>query len=493
MKHLAFSGPATLAPAPERRSAPARPGTRAALASALALLLSACASVGPDYHLPLAALFNAPAAQQPLAAGSGASNDEAPAGRWWQLYQDPRLDALIDAALAANTDLRVAAANLARSEALLGEADSAQEIRVGTSATAVRARESGEAYLLSTTIPVENLADAGVRMSYQFDLVGGLKRASEAASADVESSRAALDVARISVAADVALAYSEVCSANHELTVAQRSLALQEASRDAVGRLVAGGRRMAVDLPRAAALVEQTRASLPAFAARRRIALARIAVLTGHAPGEAPADLASCDTPPRLQQPIPVGDGAALLRRRPDVRQAERHLAAATARIGVATAAFYPTISLGLSAGATGLLEDMGQAPTVRWSIGPLISWTLPSGLEKARLRQADAGADAALAQFDATVLKALQETDKALALLARDLDRATALRQARDQAAEAARQVATLYRAGRLPYLDDLDAQNNLAQAEATLAANDDQIASDQVRLFLALGGGWQ
>jgi outer membrane protein, multidrug efflux system len=479
--------------APFRCHKPCATVRPASAATLVALLLAGCATVGPDYQLPAQAIYNAPAAQRPLDAGTGANNEEVPAGNWWQLYQDPRLDALIGEALVANTELRVAAANLARSEALASEADSAQDIRGGASATAVRAREAGEAYLLKTTIPVENLADAGVRASYQFDLVGGLKRASEAAAADVEASRAALDVARISVAADVALAYAEVCGANHELAVARRSLELQEASRDTVSRLVAGGRKMAVDLPRAAALVEQTRASLPAFEARRRIALYRIAVLSGHAPNEYPHDVAVCDAPPHLANPIPVGDGTALLRRRPDVRQAERRLAGASARIGVATAAFYPSISLGLSAGATGLLEDMGQAPTVRWGIGPLISWTLPSGLEKARLREADANADATLAQFDSTVLKALQETENALALLARDLDRETALRQARNQAAEAARQVATLYRAGRLPYLDDLDAQNKLATAEATLAANDNQVAADQIRLFLALGGGWQ
>lgn len=463
------------------------------LPTALAVLLAGCTTVGPDYQVPATALINTPAAQGEFTAGRGASRDDAIADRWWQLYQDPRLDALIGEALAANTDLRVAAANLARSAAVAAEADSAQELKAGVSAAAERARLAGETYLLKSTIPVENLGDAGIRMSYQIDLVGGLKRAAEAAAADVDASRAGLDVARISVAAEVALAYDEVCGAGHELNVARRSLALQDENRRAIGRLVGGGRKMAVDLPRATALVEQTRASLPGLAARQRLALYRIAVLTGHAPGDYPPDLATCDAPPRLAKPIPVGDGAALLRRRPDVRQAERQLAGASARIGIATAAFYPTVTLGLSAGVSGMLEHLGQAPTQRWSLGPLISWSLPGGLEKARLHQADAGADAALAHFDATVLKALQETENALALLARDLDRDSALRQARDQAAEAARQVARLYRAGRLPYLDDLDAQSKLAATEAALAANDSQIAADQVRLFLALGGGWQ
>jgi len=460
---------------------------------AAALWLAACTTVGPDYAVPESAMVNDPTARQAFQSATGVTSETVTDDAWWQRYQDPRLNALTEAALAANTDLRVAAARLARSEAIAEEAGSAQEAHADASAAAERSRISAESLLHETPIPVLNVADAGIRMAYQIDLVGELKRAAEAADAGREAARAALDMARITIAADVALAYSEVCASGHELAVAQHSLALQEESRRSVARLVEGGRMMTVDLSRASALVAQTRASLPLFKARQRMALVRLAVLTGHPPGDYPRALASCTTPPRLSNPIPVGDGAALLSRRPDVRRAERELASATARIGVATAAFYPSITLGLSAGATGLLEHMGQDTTRRWSLGPLISWRFPGGTEKARLRLANADADAALAHFDATVLKALQETENALVQLARDLDRDTALRQSRDASAQAARQIAMLYQAGRLPYLNDLDAQTKLAAAEAELAANDSRIAVDQIRVFLALGGGWR
>lgn len=459
----------------------------------LVLLLAACTVVGPDYRLPEQSKINAPAARQDFQGRdpSFSAYGEVP-GRWWQLYRDAQLNQLVEEALAANTDLRMAAANLARSEAISMEAEGARHVKLSASGTAVRARESGEAYLVPERLPVESLGDGGINIAYQIDLVGGLKRAAEAAAADVEASHAALDLARISIVADLVFSYTEACAAGHELEVAQRSLELQEQSQVVVARLVANGRGMAVDLPRARHMVEQTRSAIPAHEARRRVALYKVAVLTGHPPGGYPPALANCRRLPQLQAPIPVGDGAALLRRRPDVRQAERALAGATARVGVATAALYPTVKLGFSAGATGILEHMGQSQTQRWSIGPLISWTLPGDQEKARLRQADAGMDGALAHFDAVVLNALREVESALTVLARDLDRRASLGHARDEAAKAGQQVEMLYRAGRLPYMDHLDAQRSLVAAEAALAASEAQVAADQVKLFLALGGGW-
>jgi outer membrane protein TolC len=167
-------------------------------------------------------------------------------------------------------------------------------------------------------------------------------------------------------------------------------------------------------------------------------------------------------------------------------------LAAATARIGVATAALYPSISIGLGGGSTGLLADIGQPAANYWNAGALISWTLPDGRERARISQADAVATAALARFDGVVLNALRETETSLAAYSQDLKRNAELRAARDEAAQAHQQVQRLYRAGRSPYLAALDSRRTLTAAEAALAASDGQIADDQVTLFLVLGGGW-
>ena len=467
---------------------------RAPLSSCLALLLSACMTVGPDYHQPEEAKINDPAAQQPFqgARQDGVSPDEAPSA-WWKLYDDEQLNRLVEDALKANTELRVVAANLERSEALAMEAEGAREVKAGANLGIQRAQLSGESFAQTHALPVFNLIDAGIRLGYQLDVFGGLKRAIEAADANVEASRAALDLARITIVGDLVLAYTDACAAGEELEVAEHTLKVQEAQHEAVARLVAGGRRNAVEVPRAKTLVEQTRAAIPGHIARRRVALYRLAVLTGRAPGDYPREVENCHRLPELKQPIPIGDGASLLRRRPDIRQAERSLASATARIGVATAALYPSISIGTSIGITGLMEHFNQDRTQRWNYGTLISWELPDEESKARVRQANANAAGLLARFDTTVLNALHDVESALAVLARDMDRHTSLTKARDQAAEANRQIEALYKAGRMSYIDFLDSQRSLASADTVLSASGATVAADRVKLFLALGGGWQ
>jgi len=189
-----------------------------------------------------------------------------------------------------------------------------------------------------------------------------------------------------------------------------------------------------------------------------------------------------------------VGDGAALLRRRPDIRQAERTLAASTARIGVATADLYPKVTLGLSAASGGPAAMLGDRGTFSWSVGPLISWTIPNtGAVQARIAEAEANTKAAVARFDATVLNALRETESALVVYARQLDRDAALRAARDQSAEAASQARRLFQYGKTDYLTVLDAERTLAGNESALAASQAELSNDQIAVFLALGGGWE
>lgn len=466
-----------------------------ALATGLVtLLLAACASVGPDYRLPDSAQSQSAHARQPFLEGHDAlyASGDLP-DRWWQLYDDPQLNDLIESALAANPNLRVAAATLARSDAIVRAAEGARDPALNASIGLERAQVSGEAYLLEHKVPVFNLGDAGLRASYQIDLAGQLQRALEAARADAEATRAAADLARISVVADTALAYLDACAAGEELAIAERALARQARERQAIARLVAAGRRSPVDLPRVAQQEDALRASVPAHRARQRSALYRLAALTGRPPAEAPRAVETCYHLPALSRPIPVGDGAALLRRRPDVRQAERQLAGATARIGVATAALYPSVSLGLSAGSTGILDHLGEAQTQRWSLGPLISWSLPGEEARARVAQADAAAAGALAAFDGVVLAALRDTESALVVLARDRDRHGALQNARAHAETAWKQVHALHQAGRLGLLDDLEAEHGLIAADAAIAASQARVAADEIRLFLALGGGWQ
>lgn len=456
--------------------------------------LAACRTVGPDYALPDGSAFHRPEANAAfLDTGSNAmaGNTELPA-RWWSLYRDPALDALVEQALHDNVELKAADAHLRRAAAMYEQAMDAGGFEYEADAGVSRAQLSAESFLLEHELPPINLADGKFAVSYQFDLFGKLKRAAEAARADEQSVAAARDLARITVVAEVADNYLEICHANHELHVATHSLHLQQRGREVTQRLIAAGRGTAPELARANAQVAMLEAALPPLQAKRQAAAYSLAALLGKTPGQLPAGVVDCTHVPSLVQPLPIGDGRALLARRPDIRQSERKLAAATARIGVATAELYPDIHFGASVGAAGLLADFGEPLTRQWSFGPLISWTLPSSATRARIKATEAGADAALAEFDHTVLQALRETQTALDGYAQDLRRLQSLQVVQEQAALAAEQNRRLYQGGRTPYLSSLDADRSLATADATLAAAQAQVSRDQIHLFLALGGGW-
>jgi multidrug efflux system outer membrane protein len=466
-----------------------------ALPALLLAILAGCTTVGPDYKLPAQAVINAPAAQGRFVGAQGqAAVAQTPLpDHWWRLYRSPDLDRLVTEALAANTDLRVAEANLERSRALVAQAKAAGQPNVTLNFDFARAQLSAEQYLQENPVPVANLYDAGLSVSYELDLFGRIRRGVEAAKADDEAVAAARDWVRVTVAADVARAYVDVCSAGDQLTTARASLALQQRSLALTQTLVRNGRGTRLDLTRSQGQIDLFRAGIPTLEAGQRNALYRLATLTGKPPAAFEAGLARCAAAPVLTQPIPVGDGAALLARRPDVRAAERRLAAATAEIGVATSALYPDVKLGASIGSTGVAEDLLTTPTNRYSIGPGVVWQLNHSVARARIAQAGAAQKADLARFDGVVLSALREVESSLNVYAHDLDRMGSLAAATAQAQNALADARRLQAGGRSGALSTLDAERALASAQAGLAALRAQVAQDQVALFLALGGGWE
>ncbi len=468
---------------------------RATLAISAALLLCGCHPVGPDYKVPDNALVNAPTANAGfVGADRPIVTRQEGSDRWWMLYADARLERLVGQALTANTDLRAASANIARAEAAVAVAEDARLPQTKLEGAFAYGQIAGEEYLQPRSPPAGGLYDTTATVGYQVDLFGQIARGIEATKADAEAASAARDVTRITVAAETVRAFVDACAAGHELEVARRSLDLQKRSFDLTSRLVKAGRGTALDATRSRAQVEQFRANIPQLEAQHRTALYRLAVLTGRPPAQFPKDVDSCAVEPTLKAPVPVGDGAGLLRRRPDIRAAERQLAAATARIGVATADLYPKITFGLNLESVGAIDDFLSGPTMAYSAGPLISWDFPQqNAIHARIRAAEAGSDAAFANFDGKVLGALREVESALTVYAHDLDRRAALTAARDRAAEAAGQADTLYKDGRQDAFTDLDAQRVLASADSALAQAESRVADDQVNLFLALGGGWQ
>jgi len=456
------------------------------------LLLSACQMVGPDYSVPKEAAVNRGDLQGALRSDADSVVSAPVPANWWHLYQDPRLDALVNQALAANTELRVAAANIARARAQVEEAEAQGGFNGGVKLGAQRLQESGEAFLQPDKVPVANIGEAILSASYQFDLWGTLKRGVEAAQAHADATQAAADTARITLVADVVRAYTQVCAANEEYHIARASLDLQEQSVTLTQRLRDAGRGDETQVTRTETQFKSLRAELPRYQAMREAGLYTLSMLLAKPVEQLPAGTAHCAELPHIAQRVPVGDGAALLKRRPDIRQAERSLAAATAGIGVATGQLYPDISIGAQVGTIGILENLGKPATNRWGFGPLLTWTVPTNGSRARIRQAEAATQAALAHFDGVVLNAIRETQTSLAQYSALLDRRDALAEAERSAQLAADQTHRFFKAGRESFLADLQATRTYTDMRAQLAAANTQVAMGQIGLFLALGGGW-
>lgn len=467
--------------------------------------LTACSTrpVGPDYAVPADAVALRVHPGQSFASAGDAtlaneknllvSNAPLP-DHWWRLYRDEELNALIEKALQHNTDLRQALANLERVQAVEQEIAGSARPSLSMGGGPSYGHVSGLSVLAPGHVPPNAFgysANAGI--SYQIDLFGQIRRAIEAAQAGTDAAQAAVDLTRVNVAASTARAYAAACTAGLRLDVMQHSIALQTQSADISRRLHDAGKVGSIDVQRALAQVEQLKAELPPLHASRQSALFQLATLTGEQPQDFPREVQQCHEAPRIADTIPVGDGQALLRRRPDIRQAERQLAQATAQIGVATADLYPRISLGLSAASAGHMTGLGRGDTFSWSLGPLISWSIPvNGVAHARIAQAEAGAKGALARFDGTVLNALRETETALTHYARELDRNAHLQAAREQSIQVAEEARKLYANGKTGYLETLDAERVLVNADSALAASQAHIVDEQLALFLALGGGW-
>jgi NodT family efflux transporter outer membrane factor (OMF) lipoprotein len=454
-----------------------------------AMALSACAA-GPDFVAPPPpAASSGPflSAAEPAFASADVPQD------WWRLYDDPVLDSLVADALAANTDVRVAMANIERARAGLRGSRAARlpQTTVGAGANYGRTPEAQRA----PGQAAEDWAfDGGIDIGYELDLFGRVGRDIEAARGDLAAAQADADAVRVLVVAATTRAYADAAAGAAQLAVAQsivqlldRSLALTERRREA-------GLATGLDVAQSAALRDQRAADIPRIEAERQAALFRLATLTGRSPAALPPIAAERSMPLEIVTPIPVGDGAQLLARRPDVRAAERRLAASTARIGVATAELYPQVTIGGSAGsAAASLGDLFTGGAIRWLLGSLISWGFPNQEPaRARIAAAEAETQARLAEFDGTVLAALEETETALYAYARALEQRQALQSARDQAARAATITEAQQREGAIDALRLIDVQRTRSETEAALAAQDAEISRRQIDLFRALGGGW-
>ena len=440
-------------------------------------LLSACASDTP--YTP-----NASLAHDTHAFADSQATAIAPVpARWWRLYDDRVLDELVTRSLSANADLRTAYANLDAARSAL---TAAQRMRLPqTVAESSLGVDSPAGQPSAVNVPSSDY-DIAATASWDIDLFGRLRAASVAAGADAAAQQAALDGVRVAVAADTTLAYIDYCGANASAAVAADLVRTQSQSVAVVEDQLAVGEVSPLELAQANNLLAAARASLPVFASARANALYRLAVLQGVTPAQARQWPWTCSHLPELRTRLPVADGQALLLRRPDIREAERRLAATAARVGVARADLYPKINLG---GAVGLLSG-GLVSTLT----PLVSWNFANqSVARARINQAQASASASLAQWDATVLNALAEVETGLADYQAQRLQLDHLDDALAQARLYAKRAAARVRIGDAGFLIQYDAERVQADAALQQVQSRLAMARAQVQLFRALGGGWQ
>jgi NodT family efflux transporter outer membrane factor (OMF) lipoprotein len=458
-------------------------------------LLPASCALGPNYAPP-----PPPAgAAAPFISAIPAATSNAPApSDWWRLYNDPVLDSLIAQAFAANTDLQAAEDNLAASRAVYEGARTALLPQTETAVSGVYGRDpmTDEILELDGRKPKTTwLYDSMIDVSYELDLFGHVRRSIEAARDNSEAEAAARDDLRVTIAAETARAYGQICTLGEQLAVANESLDLVERQQRIVQQQFAAGAGSQFDVVRSQVLVSQTRATLPPLQGERRAALFELADLLGETPQNAPLAVQSCVTPPKLTAAMPVGDGAALLRRRPDIREADRKYAAALATVGVATADLFPRVTLsGFYGGAADQINLLGSNAGLEWGVGPAISWSFPNmAAPLAKLAQSRASSRAAVASYDSVVLEALKETEQALAAYSAELDHHAALAAAQSEAQTEFSLAQNEFAAGGISNLDVLNAEDTVVQANAALAGSDAALVQDQIAVFKALGGGWQ
>jgi len=476
---------------------------RLAVAAAL-LALDACA-LGPNYKVPtLSVQARKPFVETP---SSGMLSGAPLPPDWWRLFQDATLNRLVQEAFLYNPDIATAEANVRRARGLVMEQQasllpttnlSGQYSRNRVGLDSIAPPQTVSSFASAGQSPTDfqyNYFQAGFDASYEVDVFGRVRRSIEAARRDEQASAATLDGVRISVAAQVAQSYADACGLAQQADVARETAQLQAKTLELTQRLLSEGRGTKRDVDQASALLQQAEAQIPQLEAERRTQLYALAALTGRTPSDVDAEAQGCRQVPGVTTTIPVGDGAAMLARRPDVRQAERQLAGDTARIGVATASLYPTVNLlgSVTDGAT-KTDQLGSSKALSYSFGPFISWSFPNILAaRAKIRQARAGADASLANFQGTVLTALKETESALARYGGALQQRDAYRSAAASASDAADLTLQRFTTGRDNFLQLLVAQQNRASARATLAQAETAVADDAVGVFKALGGGWE
>jgi multidrug efflux system outer membrane protein len=460
------------------------------LAMISAVLLAACA-VGPDYHKPEVATSD-----QFVGTDAAQFSTQDVEREFWKQFNDEQLNELIERALVANHDIRIASSRLREARALRGQAklDLAPTVTASSGYTKARAsdRQLGP---LQNVDREQDFYDSGFDAFWELDFFGRVRRGVEASTAQLQSAEASVYATQVSVTAEVARNYFELRGAQEQLEVARRNAENQgETVRITTARLDAG-RGTQLDASRAQAQLSATLATIPDLETAVTRSMLRLGVLTGQQPEAVLPQLSAVKPLPTLPVAHDIGTPELLLRRRPDIRVAERNLAASTAEIGVAVGDLFPRITFLGHWGYDAVNSSaLGNAGSETFSFGPSISWAaFDLGRVKQKIAQREAAADGALAKYEQTVLQALEETDASLTAYSKAIVKQQHLQTSANASLEAAKLARARYENGVADFLQVLDAERTALAAEDQLARSETQTATALLATYKALGGGFR
>jgi NodT family efflux transporter outer membrane factor (OMF) lipoprotein len=453
----------------------------------VAVTITGGCKVGPDYQRPATTMPTTYASTRPSAEATDLT-------QWWTRLDDPTLNSLIQRATEANLDLAIAAQRVREARAQRRVVAGAGQPQVNADGSYQRARLSENSAVGAAGVPFNSWI-GGFDASWEMDIFGGLKRQVESADAVVQATIESQRDVLVTVQAEVATNYVELRSSQARLDVVRRNLKTQTDLLDIVLAKMKGGLGTDLEVSRSSAQVSATQAQIPTLESSIKASTFRIAVLLGLMPGQLVEELASTKVIPIPPMIIPAGQPGELLQRRPDIRQAERQLAAATANIGVAKADLYPKFSLVGTAGlSSSTFRNWWDANSRYWSLGPTVSWSiLNGGTINANIEVQNARQQQALLSYQQTILQAVRESEEALTNYANEQVRREQLQNAVNSSRRAVDLAQELYTKGITDFTGVLDAQRTLLADEEALVLSQAAVAEDAIAVYKALGGGWQ
>jgi len=463
--------------------------------TAAVLLLAGC-TVGPKYRRPAASVPPQWSVDQTRGTKTGE-----PAEQWWTSFNDPEFDKLVQQAVEANLDLKLAAARLTEAKAARGIVKSQLFPSIDATAAATRNRQGFILPIAGTLgtvrrVPVEfNNFEGGFDASWELDVFGRIRQGVHAATADVAAAAEARREVLVTVLGEVGRSYTELRGFQLRLEIAKKNIAIQQDTLELTKARAAAGLATELDVERASAQLEATRSVVPTFQSGIEISIHRLSVLLGREPGALRAELLPGAPVPVTPPEVPVGLPSELLERRPDIRQAEAQIRAATARVGEAKAEYFPRfLLLGTAGRQASQLHDITLGLGNFFGAGPAVSLPIfTGGRIRSQVRVQDARLQQTVITYRSTVLTALEETENALVAYSEEQTRREHLEKAVKSNEESVHLSAELYKAGLTDFLSVLDAQRALYEDEDLLAQSRTAQTVNLIALYKALGGGWE